>query len=67
MVRQGKNFRVEVSVDGGMTWGDAALEGPIQTKMLTRFRIPWLWRADQRSFKVGLTMNLAVFSQQGKN
>lgn len=40
---KGKISRVEVSVDGGMTWGDAALEGPIQPKMLTRFRIPWLW------------------------
>ena len=40
---KGKISRVEVSVDGGQTWGDAALEGPIHTKMLTRFRIPWMW------------------------
>jgi sulfane dehydrogenase subunit SoxC len=40
---KGKISRVEVSVDGGVTWADAALEGPIQTKMLTRFRIPWMW------------------------
>ncbi len=40
---KGKIARVEVSVDGGKTWADAALEEPIQSKMLTRFRSPWLW------------------------
>lgn len=40
---KGKIARVEVSVDGGKTWADATLEDPIQSKMLTRFRIPWLW------------------------
>lgn len=40
---KGKIARVEVSVDGGNTWADSALEGPIHTKMLTRFRIPWMW------------------------
>ena len=40
---RGKISRVEVSVDGGNTWADAALEGPIQSKMLTRFHIPWMW------------------------
>ena len=40
---KGKIARVEVSADGGNTWADAALEGPIHTKMLTRFRVPWLW------------------------
>lgn len=40
---KGKIARVEVSADGGKTWADAALEGPIHSKMLTRFRIPWMW------------------------
>ncbi len=40
---KGKIARVEVSVDGGNTWADTALEGPIHSKMLTRFRIPWMW------------------------
>ena len=40
---KGKIARVEVSVDGGITWAETALEGPIHTKMLTRFRIPWMW------------------------
>ena len=40
---RGKITRVEVSADGGKTWAEAAVEGPIQSKMLTRFRIPWMW------------------------
>ncbi len=43
---KGKIARVEVSVDGGNTWADTALEGPIHTKMLTRFRIPWMWEGN---------------------
>ncbi|MCP5382090.1 MAG: sulfite dehydrogenase, partial [Kordiimonadaceae bacterium] len=40
---RGKIAKVEVSADGGKTWAEAALEGPIYDKMLTRFRIPWMW------------------------
>lgn len=40
---KGKVTKVEVSADGGKTWAEAALQGPIQSKMLTRFRIPWMW------------------------
>lgn len=36
---KGKIVRVEVSVDGGNTWAESALEGPIHSKMLTRFRV----------------------------
>ncbi|MDO9710905.1 sulfite dehydrogenase [Paracraurococcus lichenis] len=35
--------RVEVSVDGGATWRDAALQDPVLPKCLTRFRLPWQW------------------------
>lgn len=35
--------RVEVSVDGGATWRDAALQDPVLPKCLTRFRLPWRW------------------------
>ena len=35
--------RVEVSADGGATWADAALEGPVMSKCACRFRIPWTW------------------------
>lgn len=39
----GKITRVDVSADGGKTWAEAALQDPVQSKMLTRFRIPWEW------------------------
>ncbi|MEO8937611.1 MAG: sulfite dehydrogenase [Burkholderiaceae bacterium] len=35
--------RVEVSVDGGSTWRNAALEGPVLPICHTRFRLPWIW------------------------
>jgi len=40
---RGKVKRVEVSVDGGKSWADAHLEGPIMDKSMTRFTIPWKW------------------------
>jgi sulfane dehydrogenase subunit SoxC len=39
----GKIARVEVSLDGGAGWRDAALQEPILPKCLTRFRFPWRW------------------------
>ena len=39
----GKVARVEVSTDGGGSWADAALEGPVLSKCHTRFRLPWNW------------------------
>ena len=39
----GRVRRVEVSADGGKTWGEAALDGPVLPKAVTRFRMPWRW------------------------
>jgi sulfane dehydrogenase subunit SoxC len=39
----GKIRRVEVSADGGKTWGEAALTDPVLSKSLTRFRMAWRW------------------------
>jgi sulfane dehydrogenase subunit SoxC len=39
----GRVRRVDVSADGGKTWGQAALEGPVLSRALTRFRMPWRW------------------------
>jgi sulfane dehydrogenase subunit SoxC len=39
----GKIVRVEVSTDDGLTWRDAALQEPVLSKCLTRFRLPWRW------------------------
>ena len=40
---RGKIRQVDVSVDGGINWQTARLEGPVQNKALTRFNIDWVW------------------------
>ena len=40
---RGKIARVEVSVDGGRNWAEAALQGPVLSRALTRFTLPWQW------------------------
>ena len=39
----GKISKVEVSADGGATWGEAALSEPVLDKAVTRFRMAWRW------------------------
>jgi sulfane dehydrogenase subunit SoxC len=39
----GRIRRVEVSADGGRTWGEAALSDPVLPKSFTRFRMAWRW------------------------
>ena len=39
----GKIRRVEVSADGGKSWGEAVLQEPVMDKSLVRFRFPWMW------------------------
>jgi sulfane dehydrogenase subunit SoxC len=39
----GRIARVDVSADGGRSWVEAALAGPVQPMALTRFRLPWRW------------------------
>jgi sulfane dehydrogenase subunit SoxC len=43
---RGRIRRVEVSVDGGTTWREAALQAPVLDKCLTRFRLPWHWQGE---------------------
>jgi sulfane dehydrogenase subunit SoxC len=40
---RGKINKVEVSVDDGKSWQEAALQEPVLTRALTRFRLPWQW------------------------
>jgi sulfane dehydrogenase subunit SoxC len=40
---RGRITRVEVSADGGQTWGEAALQDPVLPISHTRFRFPWVW------------------------
>jgi len=44
---RGKIAHVEVSSDGGRTWRDAELQGPVYSKALTRFRAPWVWSGEE--------------------
>jgi sulfane dehydrogenase subunit SoxC len=39
----GRISKVMVSADGGKTWGEAVLEGPVHDKAFTRFHMPWRW------------------------
>ena len=41
---RGKVKRVDVSTDGGASWGLAQLQTPIQSICHTRFRFPWHWK-----------------------
>jgi sulfane dehydrogenase subunit SoxC len=40
---RGKIAKVMISADGGKSWSEAALQGPVMTKAFTRFRMPWRW------------------------
>lgn len=40
---RGKITRVDVSVDGGINWRPARLEGAVLPKALTRFNCDWVW------------------------
>ena len=40
---RGRITRVEVSADGGQTWGEAVLQEPVLPISHTRFRFPWVW------------------------
>jgi sulfane dehydrogenase subunit SoxC len=39
--------KVEVSTDGGKTWKDAQIEGPVHQKAHTRFSLAWNWNGDE--------------------
>ena len=39
----GRIAKVLVSADGGKSWGEAALQGPVHDKAFARFVMPWHW------------------------
>ena len=51
----GKIKKVEVSADGGKTWAEADLQGPILDRAFTRFRMPWLWQGQTATLKSRVT------------
>jgi sulfane dehydrogenase subunit SoxC len=44
---QGAIHKVEVSTDGGRTWMNAEIQGPIHRKAHTRFNLPWTWNGNE--------------------
>jgi sulfane dehydrogenase subunit SoxC len=42
----GRIRRVEISADGGKTFAEAALDGPVLPQAFTRFRLAWRWNGD---------------------
>lgn len=44
---RGKIIRVEVSVDGGRSWVNAELQGPVLDKAHTAFRYLWKWEGKE--------------------
>jgi sulfane dehydrogenase subunit SoxC len=47
----GKIKHVEVSDDGGETWHRANIDGPVLSKSLTRFSLPWKWNGKEVRLK----------------
>jgi sulfane dehydrogenase subunit SoxC len=39
----GRIAKVMVSADGGKSWSEAALRGPVHPQAFTRFDMPWRW------------------------
>jgi sulfane dehydrogenase subunit SoxC len=51
----GKIARVDVSTDGGASWGIAALQDPILPVSTTRFRFPWFWDGQPATLQIRCT------------
>ena len=47
----GRITKVEVSADGGKSWAEAALQGPVLPRCFTRFRAPWAWNGQPAVLK----------------
>jgi sulfane dehydrogenase subunit SoxC len=43
---RGRITLVEVSTDGGRSWQQAVLQGPVLPKCHTRFHLPWRWEGE---------------------
>ena len=51
----GKVARVEISADGGKSWARAALQEPVLSKALTRFRLAWNWEGGPATLQSRVT------------
>ena len=43
----GKVAKVDVSTDGGKTWREAKIDGPVHSKAHTRFNFDWEWNGQE--------------------
>ena len=66
----GKITRVEISTDGGKSWKDAVVQGPVHSKAHTRFTYDWAWNGDEATIQSRATdetgdvqLSLAQLSQ----
>jgi sulfane dehydrogenase subunit SoxC len=72
---RGRVRRVDISTDGGRTWAEAALEGPVLPRCLTRFRAAWKWSGQPAVLKSRVTdetgyvqpERAALVAQRGSN
>ena len=51
----GKVAKVEVSTDGGKSWTDPTIQGPVYSKAHTRFVYDWVWEGQAATIQSGCT------------
>ena len=60
----GSIARVEVSTDGGKTWGAAARATPVLPRAITLFRMPWKWDGRPTVLKSHATDDTGAVQQE---
>jgi len=60
----GSIARVEVSTDGGKTWGAAARATPVLPRAITLFRMPWKWDGRPTVLKSRATDDTGAVQQE---
>src|SRR6185295_14100830 len=46
----GRITKVEISTDGGKSWKEAKIQGPVHSKAHTRFTYDWAWNGEEAVF-----------------
>ncbi|HTT07873.1 MAG TPA: sulfite dehydrogenase [Gammaproteobacteria bacterium] len=72
---RGRIRKIEVSADGGKTWGEAALQEPVLSRCFTRFRMAWRWNGGPAILKSRATdetgyvqpERAALVAERGRN
>jgi sulfane dehydrogenase subunit SoxC len=57
---RGSIRKVEVSTDGGVTWKDAELQGPVHRIAHTRFQLGWNWNGEEAVLQSRCTDDLGT-------